>query len=203
MLKIDEKEFLKKTFDDELPDDYTKNQLHWCTILIEMEDTYLAIEIIKIIKREWNERVENSTICYDKFRNVTYESYFYRVIFGITKIFDFREKNGILKFISKQRHNSKNKELLKILDKIEDSIALEQNKIDEIKLIRDKLLGHLDKEMKFSSERISLGLLYYYIEFFDICSIYSHCIELYNYLFNAKYQLKEIPDKDYVINKFF
>ncbi|HGA1467507.1 TPA: hypothetical protein ACIRKO_001967, partial [Streptococcus suis] len=123
-----------------------------------------------------HDRVVQSSIRYDIVRNVTYESLFYRVVFGITKIFDVREKNGIFKILSKLRHSTKDRSLLSILSTIQEGIDKEQKNIDEIKLLRDKLLAHLDKEMVFSTERLDIGILYYYFEAIEIKSIYTACI---------------------------
>ncbi|HFR3349872.1 TPA: hypothetical protein ACHU6H_002065, partial [Streptococcus suis] len=72
--------------------------------------------------------------------------------------------NGIFKILSKLRHSTKDRSLLSILSTIQEGIDKEQKNIDEIKLLRDKLLAHLDKEMVFSTERLDIGILYYYFE---------------------------------------
>lgn len=172
-------------------------------MLMELESTFVTLEIIKIVKDEWHDRAMKATISYDISRNVIYESLYYRVVFGITKIFDIREKNGIFKILSKQRHNSKDKSLLSILKTIQDAVDKEQKNIDEIKLIRDKLLAHLDKEMVFSAERLNIGIVYYYLESIDIKSIYIGCVELYNFLFEANWKEVEIPEREIILKKFF
>lgn len=86
---------------------------------------------------------------------------------------------------------------------IQDAVDKEQKNIDEIKLIRDKLLAHLDKEMVFSAERLNIGIVYYYLESIDIKSIYIGCVELYNFLFEANWKEVEIPEREIILKKFF
>lgn len=203
MKNYDLKDFVKMNFADELPDENSKAMIHLNTMLRELESTFVTLEIIKIVKDEWHDRAMKANISYDISRNVIYESLYYRVVFGITKIFDIREKNGIFKILSKQRHNSKDKFLLSILKTIQDAVDKEQKNIDEIKLIRDKLLAHLDKEMVFSAERLNIGIVYYYLESIDIKSIYIGCVELYNFLFEANWKEVEIPKREIILKKFF
>ncbi|HEM5396436.1 TPA: hypothetical protein U1425_001339, partial [Streptococcus suis] len=175
MNDCDLKDFVGKNFADELPDDDSKIMIHFHTMILELGSIIAALEIVKIVNDEWHDRVVQSSIRYDIVRNVTYESLFYRVVFGITKIFDVREKNGIFKILSKLRHSTKDRSLLSILSTIQEGIDKEQKNIDEIKLLRDKLLAHLDKEMVFSTERLDIGILYYYFEAIEIKSIYTAC----------------------------
>ncbi|HGA1433266.1 TPA: hypothetical protein ACIRJ7_000822 [Streptococcus suis] len=168
MNDCDLKDFVGKNFADELPDDDSKIMIHFHTMILELGSIIAALEIVKIVNDEWHDRVVQSSIRYDIVRNVTYESLFYRVVFGITKIFDVREKNGIFKILSKLRHSTKDRSLLSILSTIQEGIDKEQKNIDEIKLLRDKLLAHLDKEMVFSTERLDIGILYYYFEAIEI-----------------------------------
>lgn len=203
MNDYDLKDFVGKNFADELPDDDSKIMIHFHTMILELGSIIAALKIIKIVNNEWHDRVVKSSVRYDIIRNVTYESLFYRVVFGITKIFDIREKNGIFKILSKLRHSTKDRSLLSILSTIQEGIDKEQKNIDEIKLLRDKLLAHLDKEMVFSTERLGIGILYYYFEAIEIKSIYTACIELYNTLYGANQQQVELPKREIILKRFF
>ena len=125
MNDYDLKDFVGKNFADELPDDDSKIMIHFHTMILELESIITALEIVKIVNDEWHDRVVQSSIRYDIVRNVTYESLFYRVVFGITKIFDSREKNGIFKILSKLRHSTKDRSLLSILSSIQEGIDKE------------------------------------------------------------------------------
>lgn len=128
MNDYDLKDFVGKNFVDELPDDDSKIMIHFHTMILEIGSIIAALKIIKIVNNEWHDRVVKSSVRYDIIRNVTYESLFYRVVFGITKIFDIREKNGIFKILSKLRHSTKDSSLLSILNTIQDGIDKEQKK---------------------------------------------------------------------------
>lgn len=92
MNDCDFKDFVGKNFADELPDDDSKIMIHFHTMILELGSIIAALVIVKIVNDEWHDRVVQSSIRYDIVRNVAYESLFYRVVFGITKIFDVREK---------------------------------------------------------------------------------------------------------------
>lgn len=204
-MKIDEKIFLKQKFDDELPDQYSKDLIHLYTLLLEMERLYTSIEIVKIINAEWEFRLENKLkLEYSITRNVLYESLIYRIILGITKIFSDREKRGINKYINIARYRYYDKNVQGILENIETNIQKHINSINEIIVYRDKLFGHLDKDMTFAAERIDITLVFYYIEPFELREIFLETINLYNYLFDDNFKSEiDVIKKESIIKQFF
>lgn len=204
-MKIDEKIFLKQKFDNELPDQYSKDLIHLHTLLMEMRRLYTAIEIIKIVKYEIDYRAKNKIKKrYLAISHILYESLIYRIILGITKIFSDREKRGINKYINIVRYRYYDKNVQGILENIETNIQKHINSINEIIVYRDKLFGHLDKDMTFAAERIDITLVFYYIEPFELREIFLETINLYNYLFDDNFKSGiDVIKKESIIKQFF
>lgn len=204
MKRIDKKIFLKQNFDHELPDQHSRDLIHLHTLVLEMEHLYVSIEMLKVVNSEWNYRVENSKdIGYSVTRNVLYESLIYRVIFGVTKIFDDRER-GLNKYINVVNTRYRYENVLVILKNIEGYMQQNINILDEIKTYRNKLFGHLDRDMMFSAERLDATLVFYYIEQFKLKEIFSETIKLYNTLFedDFKFDFNGLK-KEEITRKFF
>ena len=162
-------------------------------LLSDFIDLLNAIYVYE--KTNDSERFANKLLFVQYF-NIIDQALVYRIIMGLSKIFDSDTDTRTVKKLMAsflQTKDFQTPEIMKIIDDINtfnNAIITEYN----FKFLRDKFFAHLDKKLRFSSMRIGFQLFELENLLILLENIFEKLKKLYNSCFSEEFSVKVAKD---------